>query len=127
MVGWKRFLYCGKTPQSTLIHCPVIALFSGDDKNTAIEPTSPPLGNSPVAELVVLNLRRKPSGSPLAGECGAESASTNPVVLTKTGQIALTRMPTGPSSFANDCVRPFMPNFVAQYIALFALPFTSNA
>ena len=40
-----------ETPQSTLMHCPVIELFSGDDKYTASEPTSSPRGKEPVAEL----------------------------------------------------------------------------
>jgi len=35
------------------MHCPVMALFSGDDKYTANDPTSSPRGKKPVAELAV--------------------------------------------------------------------------
>ena len=45
----------------------VMALFSGDDKYTASEPTSSPRGKEPVAELADWNLSKKPSGSPSAG------------------------------------------------------------
>ena len=58
----------------------------------------------------------------MPGDEGLFNASTRPSVSTMTGQIAFTLTPDGPSSFAKDWVRPFMPNFVAQYAELFLLP-----
>ena len=92
-------IYCGKTPLSKLIHCPVIDLFVSELKYITKSATSFSMGNLPVAELIFLKSFKNLLIPILnAGESFFSKASTKPLVLIKTGQIAFTRIDLLPSS-----------------------------
>ena len=79
-----------------------MALALSEAKNTAISPTSLPVGSLFKAALSLAKSDINLSGSNLAGEYFSNKASDKPSVLINTGQSAFTRMPRGPSSLDKD-------------------------
>ena len=82
--------YCGKTPQSTLMHCPVIAEAAGDARKRHTLATSSSVGRVPRAEFDFAKLcRYAPTFLPDGGASSLASACRRPSVSTYTGRLHL--------------------------------------
>src|SRR5690606_37151284 len=124
-------LLAHRAPASTLTACPVIPPDRSESRNSTCAAISS--GRTRRRRMVLLTARFRyrsqvrsagpwclamaaMNGSPYRSPSVAAGLSVSP------GQTALTRTPKAPSSAASACVRPFSPNFDAQYEVLAGSP-----